>query len=739
MKTSLQTHSKNGSTPTSSFTPMQIGLLQRKCGCGGSPGLTEECAECAKKKGTLQRSTSNQSASGASFSLSRIPLIQPKLTVGANNDPLEQEADRIADQVLAVPANLPVNVAAPHIQRVTGLSTGQTGTAPHSVEHVLASPSRPLDSAIRQDMEQRFGHDFSRVRVHTGGAAEQSVRDVSANAYTVGHNIVFGAGRFAPGTHEGRRLIAHELTHVVQQLGSDGIRGGQNNEKSSLSPITPLSHVVQQSSGQSQGVRLQRWSWAEIKEKAYDGMITGIHKARDGMRNGLKRLAADHLPASLFPIADGIIEVAMTVVDLIVTIIMAVLGIVVGFGEGIIGMIEGLFALAYGVIKILYDLIAGIFTSFDAVKQDLNAVLEALKNLPSALKKLVTGWIDKFEKAPSERQSLMIGELTGQVLALIATFAVAAGRAGTAAKVAATGDAVVATGDAASVVGAAGDVVTTTARAKPVLTVIEGGGGRASSTAARAAAGPGAADMSGSTALKWAPKVAPVPSPVSLVAPLPVEAAPVVAPAVTLASSATKAVVAGVGVAAAKVTKVAPKPKPKDPSCDSPTGLTRADPIPMVWYKVREDDYYPKRLSIQNQVYGRDDPSNPRKLPLGEPLGVPNKYWPRLNKVMQLIPRDRGPNADRFRAVLTKYGFDWNGLQADHVQDLDWGGPDEFENLWPLSDSANLSAGPRQNNHQTITYCETPDGPHVVNQTLTAFKASPGHFGRFFRIDRVER
>ncbi len=68
-------------------------------------------------------------------------------------------------------------------------------------------------------MERRFGHDFSRVRVHTDAAAEQSARDVNAHAYTVGTDIVFGAGRYAPGSGEGRRLLAHELTHVVQQSG----------------------------------------------------------------------------------------------------------------------------------------------------------------------------------------------------------------------------------------------------------------------------------------------------------------------------------------------------------------------------------------------------------------------------------------------------------------------------------------------------------------------------------------
>jgi Domain of unknown function (DUF4157) len=88
----------------------------------------------------------------------------------------------------------------------------------------LAEPARDgktltLREVSRADveMEQRFGHDFSRVRVHFGTAAEQSAQDVNAHAYTVGHNMVFGAGRFAPSTQEGRRLIVHELTHVLRQ------------------------------------------------------------------------------------------------------------------------------------------------------------------------------------------------------------------------------------------------------------------------------------------------------------------------------------------------------------------------------------------------------------------------------------------------------------------------------------------------------------------------------------------
>ena len=90
-------------------------------------------------------------------------------------------------------------------------------TAPPMVHEVLNSPGQSLDFATRAFFEPRFGHDFSQVRVHTDERAEQSARDVNAHAYTVGHDIVFGAGKFSPATQDGRRLLAHELTHVVQQ------------------------------------------------------------------------------------------------------------------------------------------------------------------------------------------------------------------------------------------------------------------------------------------------------------------------------------------------------------------------------------------------------------------------------------------------------------------------------------------------------------------------------------------
>src|SRR5262249_53993224 len=89
--------------------------------------------------------------------------------------------------------------------------------APPSVHQTLSKSGQPLDASARAFMEPRFGQDFSHVRVHTDPQAAQSAADVSARAYTVGNNVVFGAGQYAPGTNAGDSLIAHELTHTVQQ------------------------------------------------------------------------------------------------------------------------------------------------------------------------------------------------------------------------------------------------------------------------------------------------------------------------------------------------------------------------------------------------------------------------------------------------------------------------------------------------------------------------------------------
>lgn len=181
--------------------------------------------------------------------------LQKKLSIGESDDPLEREADRVAEQVLASPANAQVNSSPLRIQRLAGqAAVGQSDAVPASVDRVLAGSGRPLDVGLRKDMESRFGYDFSQVRVHVGGDAEQSAREVNAQAYTVGRNIVFGAGRFAPGTpgtQDGRRLVAHELAHVVQQGYGCGIapisfapKKMKTTESRAVGGVTQASRVI---------------------------------------------------------------------------------------------------------------------------------------------------------------------------------------------------------------------------------------------------------------------------------------------------------------------------------------------------------------------------------------------------------------------------------------------------------------------------------------------------------------
>lgn len=141
-------------------TPVHRSVLQRRCACGNHTAAGGECASCHEEHIKLQR------------------------------------------------------------QETTGASA--PGVVPPVVGEVLRSPGQTLNSAAREFFEERLGHDFSGVRVHTDVKAAESARAVGALAYTVGRDVVFGTGQYAPATSGGRRLIAHELTHVVQQRNAGG-------------------------------------------------------------------------------------------------------------------------------------------------------------------------------------------------------------------------------------------------------------------------------------------------------------------------------------------------------------------------------------------------------------------------------------------------------------------------------------------------------------------------------------
>jgi len=173
----------------------------------------------------------------------RSGVLQPKLTVSQADDPYECEADRVADQVMRMPApqsdghGLSITPGDAHqarrkcaeceeeegaLQRKeNGAAAEAPAIAPPEVHQTLSSPGRPLDRATRAYFESRFGADFSDVRVHTDARAVESTRAAHALAYTVGQDIAFATGQYAPHSETGRRLLAHELVHVVQ--GAPGV------------------------------------------------------------------------------------------------------------------------------------------------------------------------------------------------------------------------------------------------------------------------------------------------------------------------------------------------------------------------------------------------------------------------------------------------------------------------------------------------------------------------------------
>ena len=157
---------------------------------------------------------------------------KPRLAIGSTADPLEQEADRVAEQVMGMSApgiaighaglGLSRSCAAcaeeePLQRKAAGIAEVAPAEAPGIVHEVLQAPGQPLDPETRAFFEPRFGSDFSHVRVHMDAEAGRSAQAVDALAYTSGRDVVFGDGRYAPRTREGQRLLAHELTHVVQQ------------------------------------------------------------------------------------------------------------------------------------------------------------------------------------------------------------------------------------------------------------------------------------------------------------------------------------------------------------------------------------------------------------------------------------------------------------------------------------------------------------------------------------------
>ena len=260
--------------------------------------------------------------------------IQAKLEVGAVDDPLEREADRVAEQVMRMPepaastnsttpAPSPVlragsreasdarvqrmcscggscdkcraeaaedergqihrKPAVPHVSAI-GSSPSATGmAAPPIVHEVVRSPGQSLDPATRTSFERRFGYDFSRVRISADTKAAESAENLRARSYTVGARIVFATGQYHPGTREGARLLAHELAHVVQQgnarheLAASATGSAAGSADYVRRNLTPVSHRVQRTPQKNWAGTFADDVYRAISEPKYDPPGYGAH------------------------------------------------------------------------------------------------------------------------------------------------------------------------------------------------------------------------------------------------------------------------------------------------------------------------------------------------------------------------------------------------------------------------------------------------------------------------------
>jgi hypothetical protein len=165
------------------------------------------------------------------------------------------------------------------LQRAVGnAGVGSLFDEERSPVHEVVNSGRgsPLDAGTRTDMEARFGQDFGDVRVHTDGAAHDSARSVNAQAYTVGSDVVFQQGRYDPSSDEGRHMLAHELTHVVQQrsgpvdgtAAGGGVRISDPSDRFEREAVANAGHVMAAPTGGSHAdAAVQRTGEASVQRE----------------------------------------------------------------------------------------------------------------------------------------------------------------------------------------------------------------------------------------------------------------------------------------------------------------------------------------------------------------------------------------------------------------------------------------------------------------------------------------
>jgi hypothetical protein len=353
---------------------------------------------------------------------------RPPRTHGTHAEALEREADGVASSFVSPGSRL----APIHGLARRGDLLGKTidaGNAPREADtDELSGGGNPFDGATRSHFESRFQRDFSAVRIHSGPRADRLATSARASAFTSGNDVAFRQGAYQPGSPAGQALIAHELAHVVQQANGGAPGAVQCAPETFREKASAFVGDVGKSIGEAEDAVGKAWNSA--KAKAYQAILTTLRKGKNAAFNELR----SHLPeaGTSRAVLSAFIDVADTVVDILIALLVFLVGGLAGFAEGIIDMLVGLVKLVLGIVKFFSLLILGIFDEdkrreFDKFAQE---IIDGAKNIPAGLQALVDNWTKKFMAASEAEQYGMIGELTGQIIAFIAGFEVAAAKAG---------------------------------------------------------------------------------------------------------------------------------------------------------------------------------------------------------------------------------------------------------------------------------------------------------------------
>jgi Domain of unknown function (DUF4157) len=646
-------------------------VLQRKCACGGTPASASgECERCSKMK---------------------VAGFQTKLRISEPGDVYEQEADRVADQVISMSLHSPVGKA-PMIQRACATcaaeeesilrkqALGQTvtpATAGDGSPFGMVGEGQPLPKATRAYFEPRFGRDFGDVRIHTDAAANKSAQRFNSLAYTFGRHLVFAHGQFAPGSERGRRLLAHELTHVVQQ----SVR--QRPMLARQVAPTP-GYTEEQDQMLNCMIRAQRPAGGVVSDKeAFDICAKKLeyrHEFFAPTEDDRRQIEQGVLisPEDLHDYAEALKQYAGWV------------------RAGRVSPadrqdIDPRIDFCERMLKILNLEASADERSARQARADLSAaaavaavpavgVVVTAPSAPSTLAQNAANWGAGELEAPAEwaagTQEIPIVTETTEAAELAAT----AGEA-------------TAVGTGAALALSAGEIFLAA-----YLTY---------------------------RLWRWSNQVRNV------------RTTPEIPDTIRDMTRRLR-----------RITPLEPTPEPRveprpreDPRrrrrrCPYPTGLWPDDPIEIIWFKYKLDYFYPAHIEIYDGVLTRDDPT--AKLPDGTSVGVRSELWPECNKIYRYIPTPRGDAARHYRQALQHAGYDWEHerTQPDHIQDLAWAGPDAFGNLWPYEQSTNQSTGASQNLQQRISFCPTPNGRPIVNERIVSNRGYL--YGRYFIIRRFK-